>query len=77
MKLFYGMLTGLAFFPEENVAEEMNYLQENIPDGFEQLLQYFDITYVFGSYRQIQLSERQDETISPFIIRIDYLKNWN
>ena len=45
------------------------YLHENIPDGFEPLLQYFDNTYVSGSYRQIQPPQRPDETIPPIRIR--------
>jgi len=51
--LFCGMLDGLAFLPEEDVAEGMTYLRENILDGFEPLLQYFDNTYLSDSYRQI------------------------
>jgi hypothetical protein len=63
------MLDSLAFLPEEDVAEGMIYLQENIPDGFEPLLQYFDRTYFSGSYHQIQPPQRPDGTISPIRIR--------
>ena len=63
------MLDGLTFLPEDDVAEGMTYARENIPDGFEPLLQYFDNTYVSGSYRQIQPPQRPDGTIPPIRIR--------
>ena len=69
MKLFCGMLDCLTFLPEDDVAEGMTYARENIPDGFEPLLQYFDNTYVSGSYRQIQPPQRPDGTIPPIRIR--------
>ncbi|KAK2148190.1 hypothetical protein LSH36_510g00009 [Paralvinella palmiformis] len=68
VKLFCGMLDGLTFLPEEDVAEGMIYLWENIPDGFEPLLQYFDSTCFSGSYRQIQPPQRPDGTIPPIHI---------
>jgi len=68
VKLFCRILDCLAFLPEEDVPEGMIYLRENIPDGFEPLLQYFDNTYVFGSYCQIQPPQRPDGTIPPIRI---------
>jgi len=58
----------LRFLLEEDVAEGMTYLRENIPYGFEPLLQYFDNTHVSSSYHQIQPSQRPDGTISPIRI---------
>ena len=54
---------------EEDVAEGMTYIRENIPDGFEPLLQYFDDTYVSSSYLQIQPPQYPDRTISPIRTR--------
>ena len=68
MKLFYGMLDGLAFLPKEDITEGMVYLRENIPGGFEPLLQYFDNTYVAGSYYQLQLLRCLEGTIPPIRI---------
>lgn len=47
------MLDGLAFLPVVDVLEGMRYLQLNIPeyDGLEDLLTYFDETYVNGAIR--------------------------
>ena len=66
------MLDSLVLLPEEHVAERMTYLRENIPDGSEPLLQYFDNTYVSRSYRQIQPPLRPDGTILP--IRTIYME---
>ena len=51
VKLFCGMLDGLAFLQEDDVPEGMAYLRENIPDGLESLQQYFDSTYVSSTNR--------------------------
>ena len=59
------MLDGLAFLPEDKVVEGMSFLRENIPDGLEPLLEYFDSTYVSGTYRQIQPPQRSDGTLPP------------
>ncbi|KAH3741657.1 hypothetical protein DPMN_048382 [Dreissena polymorpha] len=45
------MLDGLAFLPVADVKEGMQVLQESIPDGLESLFEYFDSTYVNGTYR--------------------------
>lgn len=53
---FCGMLDGLAFLPEDDVEQGMEYLRGLPPPmdtkGME-LLEYFDSTYVNGSSRQI------------------------
>ena len=56
-RLFCGMLDGLAFLPLEDVQEGMQYLRTNVPADppeAEDLLNYFDRTYVSGHYRQVQ-----------------------
>ena len=45
--LFCGMLDGLAFLPVEDVAEDMQYLRDNVPEDppeAVELLDYFDKT---------------------------------
>ena len=54
IKHFVGMMDGLAFLPTDEVGEGMKFLKENAPTGCEELLQYFDATYVSGSFRQIR-----------------------
>ena len=53
LKLFCGMLDALAYLPLDLVADGMQYLTQNTPNGFEPLVEYFDKTYVSGTYRQI------------------------
>ena len=65
VKLFCGMTDGLTFLPENGVPDGMAYVDDNIPNGLESLLQYSDGIYVSGIYRQIQLSQRPDDTIPP------------
>ena len=48
---FCGMLDGLAFLP---VTEGMQYLQNLDEEYTDDLLDYFDHTYVSGSFRRIQ-----------------------
>ena len=45
------MSDGLTFLPEDNIAEGMVFITENIPDELESL---FDNTYVSGTHCQIQ-----------------------
>lgn len=56
-RLFCGMIDALAFLPLEDVDEGMRYLKTVIPQDppeAEELLMYFDCTYVIGSFRLIQ-----------------------
>ena len=69
VKLFCGMMDGLAFLPEDDVPDGMAYLRDNIPEGLEPLLQYFDQIYVSGTYHQIQLLQRPDGTMPPLRMR--------
>ena len=52
-RLFCGMMDGLAFLPIENVQEGMVLLKDNTPEEFENLLSYFDKTYVTGTFRHV------------------------
>ena len=51
------------------VSEGMNYLKEHTPDGLEPLIDYFDSTYVSGSYRRIQRPTGPDGIIPPMKMR--------
>ena len=59
VKQFFRMLDALAFLPAVEVPDGMAYLRGNIPEWegkeqLEQLLNYFDRTYLSGSFRSIQ-----------------------
>ena len=56
-RLFCGMLDGLAFLPVNDVPQGMQYLKQNVPDGAQELIEYFDETYVSGSFRRIRAQE--------------------
>ena len=51
IKHFCGMLDGLALLPVDKVSEGMNFLRNNTPDGLDDLVNYFDSTYVSGSQK--------------------------
>lgn len=68
VRLFCGMLDGIAFLPLEKVQDGMNFLKENIPDGLDELFIYFDATYVSGSFRRVQ-QPRLGEGIQPLRMR--------
>ena len=55
VRMFYGMLDGLAYLPIADVEDGMRYVRQNIPDvdGLIHLVKYFDNTYVSGSFRRI------------------------
>ena len=50
-KHFCGMMNGLAFLPLDRVPEGMRYLDINCPSHLQELLNYFDQTYVRGKLR--------------------------
>ena len=54
IKLFCGMMDSLAFLPCGQVKDGMDYLQSICPEELEDLLAYFNTTYVNGSYKRIQ-----------------------
>ena len=47
------MINGLALLPVGDVKEGMEYLMDNPVPLSEQLLDYFDTTYVSGAYKAI------------------------
>ncbi|KAB0801935.1 hypothetical protein PPYR_00146 [Photinus pyralis] len=51
--LFCGMLNGLAFLPVADVLRGMDYLRTVISEGAEELVDYFDTTYVHGTFRRL------------------------
>jgi len=54
---FCGMLDGLAFLPLHKIYEGMNYLKTVVPPEANELLKYFDCTYVTGTYKKVGLGE--------------------
>ena len=52
--LFCGMMDSLALLPLDDVQQGMQYLQDNCPPEAENLLKYFDETYVNGTTRRGQ-----------------------
>ncbi|KAL8590500.1 hypothetical protein ACOMHN_010936 [Nucella lapillus] len=69
VKLFCGMLDALAFLPVDEVPTGMEYLHNNTPDGAEELLEYFEATYVRGTFRQVQLPAANDDAPAPVRVR--------
>lgn len=53
-KLFCGVLDGLAFLLLTDLTAGMTFLKGCTPEGAESLVEYFDSTYVAGSFRRIQ-----------------------
>ena len=51
-RLYCGQLNTLALLPPSQVQAGMNFLKENQPDAAEQLVEYFDQTYVLGQLRE-------------------------
>ncbi|XP_076041795.1 uncharacterized protein LOC143025681 [Oratosquilla oratoria] len=51
---FVGMMDGLAFLPVADVKDGLAYLSTIVPDDGLELLEYFDATYVNGSYRRVR-----------------------
>jgi hypothetical protein len=52
LKLFCGKLDALAFLPEDDLDEGMTHIRDITPPGAEALVDYFDQTYVTGTYRR-------------------------
>ncbi|KAF0762863.1 Uncharacterized protein FWK35_00005797, partial [Aphis craccivora] len=51
---FCGKMDGLAFLPDGDVKDGMEYLKNIVPEEAETLLNHFDTTYVNGKYRQVR-----------------------
>eukprot|EP00102_Acyrthosiphon_pisum_P026403 XP_016663613.1 PREDICTED: uncharacterized protein LOC107884958 [Acyrthosiphon pisum] len=54
---FCGMLDGLAFLPLHKIHEGMNFLKTVVPPEADELLEYFDCTYVTGTYKKVGSGE--------------------
>ena len=63
IKHFVGMLDGLAFLPLADVEEGMALLKNATPEGLEELVDYFDSTYVSGSISRVQPSQNNALTL--------------
>ena len=53
-KHFVGMLDGLALLPLADVPAGMTYLRANTPPLLDDVIDYFDATYVTGRHRVVQ-----------------------
>ncbi|KAL8621870.1 hypothetical protein ACOMHN_046074 [Nucella lapillus] len=53
----------------DDVPTGMEYLRDNTPDGAEELLEYFEVTYVRGTFRQVQLPAANDDAPAPVRVR--------
>ena len=51
IKLWCGMLDALPFLPENQVAAGIQLIRNNTLHGFDDLVSYFDSTYVSGNFR--------------------------
>ena len=58
MKQFCGMIDSLAFLPVDDLPRAMGFLKDTCPPELEDLLDYFDTTYVSGSYKRINRAEK-------------------
>lgn len=56
-RLFIGMMNGIAFLPLDDVARGMNFLQTVGLTRADELLYYFDSTYVNGTFLWITMLE--------------------
>lgn len=52
-RAFVGMLDGLAYLPEQDVEDGLLLLRGLAPTQANELVEYFDATYVTGSYRPL------------------------
>ncbi|XP_033113790.1 uncharacterized protein LOC117114281 [Anneissia japonica] len=50
MHHFCGMVDGLDFLPPDKVKEGMQLLRDNTPEVLRDFVDYFDATYVSGTY---------------------------
>ncbi|CAI6357560.1 unnamed protein product [Macrosiphum euphorbiae] len=51
--LFCGQVDSLAFLPVSDIFEGMSHLRKIMPEESHDLVDYFDQTYVNGTYRRI------------------------
>ena len=63
------MLDGLEFLPVGDVPVGLAELKEDIPAGLEPLVDYFDATYISGTYRKVQRPPGQYGTVPSMRVR--------
>ena len=65
------MVDGLAFLPEHLVCDGMEYLRENAPEAATEFVDYFNSTYVSGTYRRVQRPGEADfaESLHYFLLK--------
>ena len=68
-RLFCGKLDGLALLPLDQVNEGMQHVRNTMPDNAEQLVEYFDRTYVSGQFRQRAVPQQNMNDIAPIRVR--------
>lgn len=70
-RIFCGMLDALALLPPCEVQEGMQYLKDIQPDEADELVTYFDETYVTGKLRQRTRRPASDRvgSVAPITIR--------
>ncbi|XP_037503109.2 multidrug resistance protein mrp-7, partial [Rhipicephalus sanguineus] len=56
-RTFMGMLDALAFLPLDDVEDGMTALKGLMPEAGREVLEYFDETYVSGTYRRVQRAD--------------------
>ena len=69
VKSFCGKLDALAFLPLHKVQLGMEQIRNNTPDGLEELVAYFDATYVTGSFHVVQRSAVMNGVVPPVRVR--------
>jgi hypothetical protein len=65
-KLFCGMLDGLAFLPVRDVTDGLAELKENIPEGFDPVVDYFETTHIRSRWHSASSSHPQGSSIVLF-----------
>ena len=67
---YCGILNGLAFLPVDGIVQGLAYLRERMPDDLEQLVNYFDATYVSGTFRHVhQAQAHGNDENAPVLLR--------
>ena len=54
IRTWCGSLDGLAFLPVDQVEDGMRLIREEAPEVLSSVIDYFDSTYVTGSYRSVR-----------------------
>ena len=76
LDLFCGIMDSLALLPNEDLPAGLDFLRNNMPEGLDDLLTYFDATYCTGTYRRIQ-RHADDAVVLRRIPPLFQLAMWN